>query len=177
MGIIEILFLAVALSMDACAVAMTDGMSNPKMRVGKALLIALFFGVFQGLMPVIGYFITGIVADAFLSTFEKISGWIAFGLLVFLGVRMLIESIKEMRDCGCEDSETMGACTGLPATKPAETLTTSKLFMQAIATSIDALAIGVSLKMTELMGKSLAFGAWGSFIQNCRGAAWYWGRV
>jgi putative Mn2+ efflux pump MntP len=162
MGVIEILFLAVALSMDACAVAMTDGMSNPKMRVGKALIIALLFGVFQGLMPVIGYFITGVVADAFLSTFEKISGWIAFALLVFLGVRMLIESIKEMHDCGCEDSETMGACTGLPATKPAEALTVSKLFMQAIATSIDALAVGVTLQMAAISEAGLALGVWGA---------------
>ena len=162
MGIIEILFLAVALSMDACAVAMTDGMSNTKMRVGKVLLIALFFGVFQGLMPVIGYFITGVVADVFLSTFEKISAWVAFALLVFLGVRMLIESIKEMHDCGCEDSETMGVCTGLPATKPPETLSTYKLFMQAIATSIDALAVGITLKMAAISEAGLALGVWGA---------------
>ena len=77
----EILLLSVALAMDACAVAMTNGMTNPKMSVWKALLIGAFFGFFQFLMPLIGYFITGIVADAFVSTFEMISGWVSFILL------------------------------------------------------------------------------------------------
>ena len=162
MGIIEILLLGVALSMDACAIAMTDGMANPRMRVGRVLLIALFFGVFQMLMPLIGYFITGVVADVFLDTFEKISGWVAFILLAFLGVKMLLESIKEMRACRCVDSETTGACTGLPATKPVESLSIPKLVIQAIATSIDALAVGVTLQMAAISQTGLALGVWGA---------------
>ena len=162
MGVIEILLLGVALSMDACAIAMTDGMANPKMRVDRVLIIALFFGVFQMLMPLIGYFITGIVADVFLNTFEKISGWVAFILLAFLGIKMLVESIKEMRSCGCVDSETTGACTGLPATKPVEALSIPKLIIQAIATSIDALAVGVTLQMAAISEAGLALGVWGA---------------
>ena len=67
----EVLLMSVALAMDACAVAMANGMCDVKMPVKKALLIGAFFGFFQFLMPVIGYFITGIIADAFLDTFEK----------------------------------------------------------------------------------------------------------
>ena len=67
----EIVLLALALSMDACAVAMTNGMCDAKMSWKRALLIGLFFGVFQMMMPVIGYYVAGVVADVFLTTFEK----------------------------------------------------------------------------------------------------------
>ena len=78
MGFWDLLLMAVALAMDACALAMTDGMTNAKMPFKKALLVGLFFGFFQFLMPVIGYFITGVIADAFLDTFESISAWVSF---------------------------------------------------------------------------------------------------
>ena len=74
MSVWEILLLSVALAMDACAVAMTDGMTNPKMPVWKALIIGLFFGFFQFLMPVIGYFITGVVAAHPYATFHPEPG-------------------------------------------------------------------------------------------------------
>ena len=161
MAIWEIILLAVALSMDACAVAMTNGMTNVKMRPKKALLIGAFFGFFQFLMPLIGYFITGIVASAFLGTFKKISAWISFALLAFLGGKMVIESIKEWwekRDVQNEHlCETTGAC---PISKP--TVTIGKLFVQAIATSIDALAVGVTLQMATLSETGLALGVWGA---------------
>ena len=80
----EVLLMSVALAMDACAVAMTNGMCDVKMPVKKALLIGIFFGFFQFLMPLIGYFITGIIADAFLDVFEKISAWISFKRLSFV---------------------------------------------------------------------------------------------
>ncbi|MBQ8446444.1 MAG: manganese efflux pump, partial [Clostridia bacterium] len=75
MEVWEIALLGVALAMDACAVAMTDGMTNPKMPFWRALFIAVAFGLFQFLMPLIGYYITGIIADAFVEIFEKISAW------------------------------------------------------------------------------------------------------
>lgn len=162
MGIWEVLFLGLAVSMDASAVAMTNGMIHPKMKTGKILLIGLFFGFFQFLMPVIGYFITSIVANAFLEAFEKISAFVSFGLLAFLGIRMLregLETLKKPSTDGCENCETLGACTRLTPEK--QELGLGKLFVQAIATSIDALAVGVTLMM-EKISRGLVLGVWGT---------------
>ena len=107
-------------------------------------------------MPLIGYFVTGIVANAFLDTFEKISAWVSFALLVFLGGKMLFDCIweackkrkaGEVRcDCACKE------------------LSLGKLCMQAIATSIDALAVGVTLQMAVLSQSGLALGVWGATL-------------
>ena len=154
----EVLLMSVALAMDACAVAMANGMCDVKMPVRKALLIGAFFGFFQFLMPVIGYFITGIIADAFLDTFEKISAWISFGLLAFLGGKMVWEGISEWMEKKQEQNgETMGVCP-----YPRQVLTIKKLTLQAIATSIDALAVGVALKMATFTPVGLAGGVWGA---------------
>lgn len=161
MQVWEILLLSVALAMDACTVAMTNGMTESKMPVKKALLIGVLFGGFQMLMPLIGYYITGIVAGAFMSVFEKISAWISFGLLAFLGGKMLWDSVQEMRcrrraktESVCE---TEGEC---PCAR--EELSFGKLIMQAIATSIDALAVGVTLQMAAISEAGLALGVWGA---------------
>lgn len=165
MDIWEVLLLGLAVSMDASAVAMTNGMTHSKMRVGKVLLIGLFFGAFQFLMPVIGYFITGIVANAFLKVFEKIAAWVSFGLLAFLGVRMLYEGVEAVKNAkkpqtdGCENCQTVGAGTRL--TEEKEALGLGKLCLQAIATSIDALAVGVSLMMDKI-SRGLVLGIWGT---------------
>lgn len=157
----EVFLLAAALSMDACAVAMTNGMTESKMSVKKALLIGALFGFFQFLMPVIGYFITALIANAFMSAFEKISAWISFGLLAFLGGKMIIEGLKEWKEkkrVQNEDlCETTGAC---PCSKPK--LTLGKLLLQAVATSIDALAVGVTLKMAAISSLGLKVGVWGA---------------
>ena len=110
MSVWEIILLSVALSMDACAVAMTNGMSNPKLSPGKALLIGGLFGFFQFLMPLIGYFITGIVADAFLSVFESISAWVSFGLLAFLGIKMVVEGQEIFSKFYDVDVRTLSVC-------------------------------------------------------------------
>jgi len=168
MGIGEIVLLGLALSMDACAVAMTNGMAHSKMPVKQVLLIGLFFGFFQFLMPVIGYFITGIVANAFLDSFEKISAWVSFALLAFLGGKMLYEGIKELIEArnaptnGCENCQTVGAGTSLTEKSTQKELTYGKLFVQAIATSIDALAVGVTLQMAAISEAGLALGVWGA---------------
>ena len=168
MGFFGTLVYAVGLSMDACAVAMTNGMTDTKMPAKRALLIGLFFGFFQFLMPVVGYFITGIIANAFLEVFKKTSAWISFGLLAFLGGKMLYEGIcewiesKNPSTAGCEDCETLGACTLLPKKEEKNTLPLGKLFMQAIATSIDALAVGVTLQTLAMSEAGLALGVWGS---------------
>ena len=96
MQVWEIFLLGLALSMDACTVAMTNGMTHPKISVKQALLIGLFFGFFQFLMPIIGYFITGLVTSAFMGVFKSISAWISFILLAFLGGRMLAEGVREL---------------------------------------------------------------------------------
>ncbi len=162
MGIWEVLLLSVALSMDACTVAMTNGMTERKLSVKKALLIALFFGAFQMAMPIVGYFITGVVANAFMSTFEKISAWVSFALLAFLGGKMLFEGIKELLEkrkskegCGCGNGEVALA-------EERSGLTLGKLTLQAIATSIDALAVGVTLQMAAISPIGLALGVWGA---------------
>ena len=144
------MLLGVALAMDACAVAMTDGMTEKKITPAKALTIGGFFGFFQFLMPLIGYFVTGVIASAFLSVFEHLSAWIAFGLLLFLGGKMLFEGISDLRK---------GDACEVPAARHA--LTVKKLFVQSVATSIDALAVGVTLKMTEI-SSYLAAGVWGA---------------
>ena len=168
MGFWGTLVYSVGLAMDACAVAMTNGMTDTKMPAKRALLIGLFFGFFQFLMPVIGYFITGVIASAFLEVFKKTSAWISFGLLAFLGGKMLYEGIcewiesKNPSTAGCEDCETLGACTLLPKKEDKNTLPLGKLFMQAIATSIDALAVGVTLQTLAMSEAGLALGVWGS---------------
>ncbi len=160
MGILDVILLSAALAMDACAVGMTNGMTDCKMPVKKVLLIGVFFGFFQFLMPVIGYFITGLVANNFKDAFEKISAWISFGLLAFLGGKMLWESIREMREKKGGNSPTV-CPVGADGVNKCR-LTVGKLTMQAIATSIDALAVGISLKAASLSSKGLAMGVWGA---------------
>lgn len=162
MSVFEIVLMSVALAMDACAVAMTNGMTDTKMRAGKALLIGIFFGFFQFLMPLIGYFITGIIADAFLETFQAVSAWISFVLLAFLGGKMLFECISEMVKEKREKSKTEGAGTSSSGPCQQE-LSIGKLTLQAVATSIDALAVGVTLQMAEI-SEGLAMGAFGSTL-------------
>ena len=97
MDIFDILFLAVALAMDAAAVGMTDGMADAKMPVKRVLTIGAFFGVFQALMPLGGYFLTKLFADAFLDEFETASSWVSFILLTLLGGKMIFDCVREIR--------------------------------------------------------------------------------
>ena len=154
MGLWEVVLTAVALAMDACAVSMTNGMTDRKMPVRRVLLIGFAFGLFQFMMPVIGYFVTHLIAGAFQATFEKISSWVAFALLAFLGGKMLVDCIveqKKERENENENENVGCAC---------ESKTTIvKLLAQAVATSIDALAVGVTLRMTEISG-GLPMGVW-----------------
>ena len=174
MSIVEIVLIGIALSMDACAVGMTNGMTDSKMPFKRVLLIAGFFGVFQCLMPLIGYAITGIVANAFMNAFQRISAWISFLLLAFLGGKMLYEGIEEWVEasraktqvCPCmpdaENVQTTGAGTSLLDKTDKNTLSIGKLVMQAIATSIDALAVGVTLQMAAISEAGLALGPFGA---------------
>lgn len=151
MNIGEILLLSIALAMDASAVGMTDGMTHPKMPCKKQALISGLFGFFQFLMPLIGFFLCGIIAEAFFETFQSISAWVSFSLLLFLGGKMIFEAVMEMR----------ARKRGEVCLQQSE-LCLPKLLTQAVATSIDALAIGVTLQMAVISQKGLALGVWGA---------------
>lgn len=138
MSIYDIAFLGAALSMDAAAVGMANGMAEPGMSRKKMLLIALFYGVFQGGMPLLGYY--GSVA--FSSLVERIAPWLSFLLLGFLGGKMLLDAAREEEERYLRKRGKLGL---------------SALTAQAVATSIDALAVGVSFMAQEAAG-SLAVG-------------------
>ncbi|MCL2050777.1 MAG: manganese efflux pump MntP family protein [Lachnospiraceae bacterium] len=122
MNFIELFILAVGLSMDAFAVSICLGLGMGKTTLKKALIIGLYFGGFQALMPLIGYLLASIFADNIISY----GAFIAFGLLLFLGSRMIIGSFKK-------------------ESKPSKiALSPKEMLPLAIATSIDALAVGVS---------------------------------
>ncbi len=124
MGFLELLFTGVGLSMDAFAVAVCKGLCMPKVRWGQAFVIALFFGGFQALMPLIGW----AAGSLFASSIVAIDHWIAFGLLALIGAKMLWDAFHE------EDEK--AECK----TK----LDLRELTLLAIATSIDALAVGIT---------------------------------
>ena len=145
MDILDILLLAVALSMDAAAVGMTHGMTDPKMPLKRVLAIGGFFGAFQAVMPLIGYALTGLIAGAFLDVFEAASSWVSFILLALIGGKMIFDCIKEMR----------AKERGEEAELPASEFSVGKLALQAVATSIDALAIGVTLQMASISPEGL----------------------
>ena len=127
MDIVTIL-IALGLAMDSFSVSITRGFSSTKTRIFiEALKTGFFFGLFQGIMPIIGWL-------AGLSLIELISGfdhWIAFGLLVFIGVRMIYESVSR-------DSKQVVSSSSFKV-----------LIMLSIATSIDALAVGLSLSFLD----------------------------
>ncbi len=128
MGIGELLLLAVGVSMDAFAVSICKGLSVKKVGLKEKLSCGAWFGGFQALMPLIGFFLGAL----FSSAIEAFDHWVAFGLLGLIGVNMLREAFGKGEDC-CED------CGGDMSVKT--------MFVMAVATSIDALAVGISLAM------------------------------
>ena len=122
MGILELVLIAIGLAMDAFAVSICKGLSMKKMSWKKAIIIGGYFGAFQGLMPVIGYFL-GTSFERFVT---KIDHWIAFGLLGFIGINMLKEAFGNETE-NCNDNVDL-----------------KTMVVLAIATSIDALAVGIT---------------------------------
>jgi putative Mn2+ efflux pump MntP len=131
MHFIELFLLAVGLSMDAFAVSVCAGLTMPKATIKKALIVGLYFGVFQAVMPLIGYLAAALFAR-YITAYDH---WIAFGLLCFLGGKMILGSYKK-EDPHDDDSEA--------SLKP------SQMLPLAIATSIDALAVGVSFAFLQM---------------------------
>ena len=131
MGIVELILLSVGLAMDAFAVSICKGLNMTKINYKHAGIIALFFGVFQAVMPLIGYGL----GTRFAKYIESVDHWVAFGLLVFIGGQMILEAIK-----GEEEEE---------ADEGGDKLDIKQLFILAIATSIDALAVGITFALLD----------------------------
>ena len=127
MGLVELFLLAVGLSMDAFAVSVCKGLSLGKIKFKHMCIAGAWFGGFQALMPLIGYYLGRYFAD-FVTSW---SHWIAFALLAFIGGNMLKESFEEGECVDCD----MGP---------------KAMLLLAIATSIDALAVGVSLAFLKV---------------------------
>ncbi len=136
MHLTTVLAIAVSLAMDAFAVSITCGCSNPGLKWSKSLIVAGAFGFFQFLMPIIGWF-AGNILSLFMAVVTR---WISFGLLGFVGVKMMVESIKSEE--GCRD--------------PDDYFNFRILLMLSVATSIDAMAAGLSYSS---MGYGIVFPA------------------
>ncbi len=136
-GIIELFIIAVGLSADAFAVAVCKGLAMPRIRWGQALVIAFAFGAFQAGMPVIGW----LVGDQFARFITPIDHWIAFVLLAAIGAKMIWDAFHE------EPAE---------STKIQSALDLKELLALAVATSIDALAVGISF---AFLGVNIAVAA------------------
>ncbi len=150
MGIAELILIALALSMDAFAVGLTNGMTDSKMRVGKVFLIAAFYGFFQFIMPLIGFFASAVLSDLI----EKIAPWLSFILLAFIGGKMLYDGVKELLEK--RKNITHAQINGEKIYKP---LNVKTLTAQALATSIDALAVGVTFLAMQTAG-TLPLNVW-----------------
>ena len=127
MGLGELIILGIGVSMDAFAVSICKGLSVKKAGLKEMAICGGWFGVFQALMPLIGFFLGALFYDA-ISAFDH---WIAFGLLALIGANMLKEALEKKCDCESHDGD----------------LSIKTMFVMAIATSIDALAVGISLAM------------------------------
>ena len=127
MEIGELIFLAVGLSMDAFAVSVCKGLSVKKAGLRESVICGSWFGGFQALMPLLGFLLASLFADAI----KNIDHWVAFGLLAIIGINMLKEAFSH--ECECEGNSA--------------DFSVKTMFVMAIATSIDAMAVGISLAM------------------------------
>ena len=131
MGFGELFLLAVGVSMDAFAVSICKGLAMQKADAKGMLTVGGWFGGFQGLMPLIGFFLGTLFAAAI----EAVDHWVAFALLGFIGFNMLKEAFEKKDECCCCEND-QNADLGVKT-----------MFVMAVATSIDALAVGISLAM------------------------------
>ena len=141
MGFIELLLIAVGLSMDAFSVSVCKGLTTKKFSWRMALICGLWFGLFQALMPMVGYFL----GAQFQHLIESVDHWIAFGLLFLIGANMIREAVWGDKDNDIPENGSLSFKT---------------MFLLAIATSIDALAVGVSFAciQVELWSSVLVIG-------------------
>lgn len=137
MGIIEVLVLSCSLAVDATTVAITNGLCHQNLPKKKMVLTAILFGLFQGLMPLVGYYLMSLTSlnEGIDGVVKSVDHWIALVLLCFLGGKMIFDGIKEVKDKECECCK-----NGVK-----DNLKLSEILLQSVATSIDALAVGISL--------------------------------
>lgn len=144
MDIITLLLIAVGVSMDAFSVSICKGLSMQSARMSSCTIVGLWFGGFQALMPIVGYF----VGIHFREAIESLDHWIVFTLLGLIGFNMIREALggksEDVESCGCDK----------------EVISARKMFPLAIATSIDALAVGVSLAVlcVDIWSSALCIG-------------------
>ena len=127
MQIFEIILIGISLAMDAFAISVCKGLSMKEVKLNKVLIISTYFGIFQMIMPIIGFYI----GTAFNEIIQNIDHWIAFSLLLSIGINMIKESFKENKE---EKNDKTDVKT---------------MIILAIATSIDALAVGIAFAFLE----------------------------
>ena len=150
MSLTELFVIAVGLSMDAFAVAVCKGLSVQKLKIKHIFSTGLWFGGFQGLMPLAGY----LLGSAFRKFITPVDHWVAFVLLGIIGINMIKESRSEKEDC-CDDSS----------------FSFKSMLVMAVATSIDALAVGITFALLPRVNITAAVLFIGvvTFVLSCIG--------
>ena len=133
----ELFAIAVGLSMDAFAVAICKGLSEPKIKPHHTLIAGAWFGGFQALMPLTGY----LLGTTFAHMIESIDHWVAFVLLGIIGGNMIREALSKEE----EEEDECGCCN-----KNQNSFGVKSMFPMAVATSIDALAVGISFAFLQI---------------------------
>lgn len=148
--LLQVFLIGVSLAMDAFAASVTDGLCYRNLTKKNGAIIPFTFGVFQAVMPLIGFFIAYGLGQAFSSFFDKIDHFIAFALLFFIGGKMVVEAIKKLRS--------------KENTVEDKTFSIVEVLIQGVATSIDALFVGVSFIATEGLGDNFGNVFFSAFI-------------
>lgn len=158
MTILELVFLGLGLGMDAFAVSICKGLAMKKSSLKSGIIVGIYFGIFQAVMPIIGY----VFSKSFSTLFQNIDHWIAFFLLTILGLNMIKETIKQDRGLNLSEGTTFQDMVGV-----------------SIATSIDALAVGITFAFFKISiikpviiigGLTFLLAFFGVFIGNRFGA-------
>ena len=153
MGLLEILMLGMALATDAFSVTISNTFAFDDRRFSRLMRMPLFFGLFQFGMPLAGYFVGGIAAELI----EKYAGIVSLVILGFIGSNMLYSGYKALKEDASEEDEEEAQ---QEAQQDATTLSYGKLVFQAVATAIDAFAVGVSFRAhsVDILVASALFG-------------------
>lgn len=157
MSLWTLTLIAVGLSADAFAVALGKGLTMPRLSRRGAVLIAALFGAFQGLMPLVGW----VLGSSLESSIERVDHWIAFGLLSAVGTKMLRDALStdadadaevvEVREPVAPDGSPLARSAGpVPDGRLRESVPARELVLLSVATSIDALAVGISLAFLDV---------------------------
>lgn len=148
MGLIELFILAVGLSMDAFAVSVCKGLAMPKISLKKTFIVGVWFGGFQALMPALGY----LLGIQFQDKITAVDHWIAFVLLSIIGINMIREACSKE----CE--------------RESDSLDIRTMFLLAVATSIDALAVGITFAFLQVhIGAAVTFIGITTFVISAAG--------